>query len=206
MTGKLFTHGSSKDWMRRSAVAGGRQYTRAYTPSYYEAAETLVQAALQDNKPADLLFCPIVYLYRHFVELMLKDLIRQAQGYCKLLESLGIAHGQPKKNVLPELTETHSLKRLLDWLIERLEVVGDKETFDDGVRVTIEQLHSFDPEGVTFRYGYTTKGKLTLPKQQQYDIEIIRSRMKEVNDYLCGIEAWLDFNSELAREWAAMTP
>ena len=192
MARKLFEHGSSKDWRRRSVIAGGSHYERAYIPSFYEAAETLVQAVLQHNRPADLLFCPIVHLYHHFVELMLKRLIRQAEGYC--------THSQlEKSSMLPEQTDTHSLKRLLDWLIERLETVDNREPFDAGVRVTIEQLHTFNgPKGETTRYAFSKDGKRTLPKQQQYDIEIIRSRMKEVNDYLCGIEDWLDSMRETA--------
>jgi hypothetical protein len=185
MARKLFEHGSSRDWFRRSVIAGGSHYDRAYIPSFYEAAETLVQAVLQHNGPADLLFCPTIHLYHHFVELALKQLIVQADGCC--------TDTKQKKGVPPGITGTHSLKRLLDWLIERLEAVDDKEPFDDGVRVTIEQLHSFNgPSGENTRYAFNKGGKRTLPTQQQFDIEIVRDRMEEVDAYLCGIGDWLD--------------
>jgi hypothetical protein len=205
---KLFTGGSAKDknWIRRTAIAGGRHKAIwGYTTDYYEAAESLVEAVLQHNKPADLLFCPILYLYRHFIEEMLKHLIRQAEGYCRLLDQSGIAHTPLKESVIPELNHTHSLKKLLQWLVQRVEIVDSKEPFDKEIRDTIEELHNFDPDGQTFRYAYrndkkTKKDSLTLPKQEQYDIENIRRRMKEVNDYLCGTEDWLDFNCQMARE------
>ena len=56
-------------------------------------------------------------------------------------------------------------------------------------------------EGYAYRKDKKTKkDALTLPKQEQYDIENIRRRMKDVNDYLCGTEDWLDFNCQIAKE------
>ncbi len=196
MARKLFERCSSEDWRRRSVIAGGSHYHRTYVPSYYEAAETLVQAVLQHNGRADLLFCPAVHLYHHFVELMLKRLVPQADANC--------ADSQQRKGVPPKLEDTHDLHCLLGWLIERLEAIDDKGPFNDGVRGIIEDLHNFNgPTGEATRYAFSKPPKKqqqtkerkrtrTLPTRQQFDIETLGSRMKEVHDYLCGIEDWLD--------------
>ncbi len=91
--------------------------------------------------------------YRHFTEVMLKHLIQQAEGYCKLMDRLGIAHAPLKVSVIPELSQTHSLKRLLQWLVQRLAIVDSREPFNMEICDTIEELHNFDPDGQTFRYA-----------------------------------------------------
>lgn len=194
MTKKLFTPAPSNKW-RRNAIAGG--YHTYHVAGYYEAANTLIKYALE-NGGQDLYFYPICFNYRHFLELMLKHLILRAERYHQILVEIGERDAQQKKSAKKDIQNEHSLQKLIQWLIERLNIVEPGVSFDQEIVRTINQMHSVDPDGQTFRYPFRQDGTLTLPEQKHYDIEIIRRRMEDVYNYLGGTDAFLDYNIDLA--------
>ncbi len=196
MTKKLFTPAPSNKW-RRNAIAGG--YHTDYIGGYYEAANTLLKYALE-NRGQDLYFYPICFNYRHFLELMLKHLVLRTERYHEILVKIGERDAPLEKSVKKDIQNEHSLQKLIQWLIERLNIVEPGVPFDQGIIKTINQLHSVDPDGQTFRYPFRQDGSLTLPEQKHYDIEIIRRRMEEVYYYLGGTDAFLDHNIDLAND------
>jgi hypothetical protein len=97
------------------------------------------------------------------------------------------------------LIKTHSLERLLNWLVDRLALISAEE-IDEKILKTIIQFHNMDSDGQTFRYPFKKDGKLTLPDKRRYDIENILIQMEEVENYLSGIHAWLDEGIQLGLE------
>ncbi|MBE9487311.1 MAG: hypothetical protein IMY82_09120, partial [Chloroflexi bacterium] len=106
-------------------------------------------------------------------------------------------------SVKEEINNEHNLSKLIQWLTERLSIVEPEDPFDKKIIKTINQLHSVDPNGQTFRYPFRQNGSLTLQKQKHYDIEIIRRRMEDVYFYLGGADSFLGNNIDLATEWLA---
>ncbi len=199
MSKKIFTPAPLSRW-RNNAIAGG--YHSDYIGAYYDAASTLIKLALQ-NGYQDLYFYPICFNYRHYLELMLKYLILRTEKYHDILIDIGEDVEPFKKSVKENLKKEHSLQKLIQWLTERLSIVEPDDPFDQEIIKTINQLHSVDPNGQTFRYPFKKDGSLTLPEQKHYDMEIIRKKMEEVKCYLGGTDAYLDHNIELARDWLA---
>jgi len=88
MTDKLFVSAPSNRWSC-TAVAGGK-YSEpyAYMLGYYKAGKKLASLAIYERRNQDILFFPICFNYRHYVELTLKHLILSAEKYYFVLRGL----------------------------------------------------------------------------------------------------------------------
>ena len=72
---KLF-RGDLRDWINNACLRQGDDY--ACREGYRRAAQILVEAVGEEERDQDFLVYPIVFLYRHYIELALKDFIRRA--------------------------------------------------------------------------------------------------------------------------------
>jgi hypothetical protein len=175
----------------RNAIVGGPHASRyAYIHAYFEAATVLANTSLK-NGVKDLLFYPILFNYRHYLELHLKSLIVGAEQLYFVMDELGDAKGKLNNSVQSQLDSIHSIECLFRLFEERLTLVS-QEIFDPGVRKTIMQLHNRDPDGQVFRYHERTSKKPSMPDVEQCDLQNIQDRMKEVHDLLFGVDLWLD--------------
>jgi hypothetical protein len=189
----LFQPAPFHEW-QRNAVAGGDYSARgAYIIGFYRAAEALVFVAIEEHKN-DILFFPICFNYRHWLELILKQLIVLAEKLCLVLKEIGdIPDSSEIINWSKTKPKGHNLESLLKSLLTRLSFIS-KEEFDKNVVDLIVQIYKMDPDGQNFRYPYRTDETLAMEKQNLYDLEHIRVEMENIFNYLSGIEAWLDFN------------
>lgn len=203
MKDKLFISTSPKRFSQNAVVGGFYSEPYIYIEGYYKASEFIISSALNDlENSSDLtfLFHPILFNYRHYVELHLKHLIKQTENLYSVLKELDSTRGELRESVTDQLTNTHRLNRLLDWLIERVQLVTD-ETLDKKILETIRQLDEMDPDGQNFRYAFRTNGKQSLPKQISTDIEIIRKRMVDVHNDLSWLDIWLHEEIQSACEF-----
>ncbi len=181
-----------------NAVTGGEfSAPYAYILGYYSAAESLVQTSIESGQ-LDTLFFPICFNYRHFLELSMKHLIIGAEKFADISAELGYGEKIPV-SVAGKIKNEHSLEKLLNWLIERFEKISG-EQFDNELKELIVEFHNIDPNGQIFRYPVLKDGSFSLPDHTNYDVENIRLQMGKVNNYLTGMDAWLDENSQMALE------
>ena len=97
---------------------------------------------------------------------------------------------KPNQKKKSKLTATHSLKVLLQWLIDRLRLISN-EKFDKNIRNTILELSRMDPKGQSFRYGLLKNGVFSIEYQKNFSLEYIYKNMEEVFNYLSGIDIFL---------------
>lgn len=196
MKKKLFAPAPSSKWTRNATV-DGRNFS--YIAGYYDAAKALCNFSLK-NRIGDNLFYPICFNYRHFVELMLKHLILMTEEYHEVLLEIEEDIDKKIKSRKDDVKTEHSLQKLIQWLCAHLILVEPNQQFDADISKTINQMHSIDPDGQTFRYPHRKDGKLCFPDKQLFDVEMIKRRMEEVFQYLGGVDAFLDYNIDLAKE------
>ncbi len=196
MNNKLFTSAPIKKATNNAIVGGVYASRYTYINGYYEAASVLANTALKKGL-MDLLFCPVCFNYRHYLELHLKSLIVGAEQLYFLIEELGETKGRLLESAKDQLDCIHSIEVLFKLFEERLNLVSD-EFFKPDVRKTIMQLHSTDPDGQTYRYHERTSGKPSMPEIKHYDLANIRDRMKDVHDLLFGVDLWLDYHCDCA--------
>lgn len=205
MIDKIFSASKQRNW-QNEAMAGGKYLlgSNNHIHGYYKAADILVDSALNShiNRDRDMLFFPIVLNYRHYVELSLKDLIGKSEDCYDALEQTSSTYGSLKSRLKNNL-DNHHLKPLLNYLTERLLLIGEVG-FEESIRETVLDIHKLDPESITFRYLLKKKGDLTLPEQELYDLKNIQERMKAVENSFEGATIGLQVKTDLALEWLSI--
>jgi len=87
---KLF-RGDLRDWINNACLRQGDDY--ACREGYRRGAQILVQAVGEKERDQDFLVYPIFFLYRHYVELVLKEIIKAGtisdwpRAYCSRKET-----------------------------------------------------------------------------------------------------------------------
>jgi len=164
-----------------------------YEEGYYDAAKALVERYSGKFESAWVVY-PILFLYRHYLELMLKSLIFEA---CASFEG----ESRPK-----EIADQHNLIVLWDMLVDivtrhrRQRMLGNSA---DKRRV-LAQFTQHDPRSVETRYGL--KKDLETPTLQGLEnvevehVEQIMGKMyNPLNNIMVGFqyvdEVWWDDRS-----------
>lgn len=150
--------------------------------NYMRCADLAIWA--QANDPTqphpDGLFMPIVYLYRHAIELALKSLIRAMVNAGALAE-------MPDK----EMSE-HKLIPL--WRVVRPVLISTWPKADrspvNNVQALLEDLQRFDRTGQNLRYAHEKNGNRTSGKYPQIvRLELLQEAMQEIYTFISGCES-----------------
>ena len=125
---------------------------------YLEAAEITARHWIEHG-PHDGLPIPILYLYRHSIELSLKWLIRVA-ARCAIREGYtGPENLSPAK--VNERLHTHNIRKLADYLnryLSYLTLTGPENRIDPASWKLLTWLDSEDETGETYRYAMVGQG------------------------------------------------
>lgn len=152
-----------------------REEVGIVAPGYKDAGDILIKS-LAENGRNDALTLPIIFCYRQYIELRLKDII----GLVNTFEE----SGQSFKCI-------HDLKKL--WLTLRSSIEEeideqDREAFD-AVEECIMELHGVDNKGTKFRYPVS----IADMKFHQVDLGNLKSVMDRVSAFLDALaDQWED--------------
>ncbi|MBC8485548.1 MAG: hypothetical protein H8D45_05865 [Bacteroidetes bacterium] len=167
-----------------------------YAHCYKEAANALVNIALEKHR-MDVMFYPICYLYRHCIEITLKELIRDLNKLIEIKKSIGdIAFNDEKYKVnIKKLTNNHNLESLFNNLEQRLRLFSD-ESIPQNIRNTVLQLNNFDSNSQRFRYSKFKKKEVKLiksfPDIEHINLNKIKDELGEAINFLQGgVGGWL---------------
>jgi len=187
--------GSGEDWQAEACVNYGISEV-AYQSGFRRAAFHLAEHVCETGRGQDFLVYPIVYLYRHHIELALKSIIGLASSLLeqeltgKDLKALG----------------GHNLADL--WRVARprldpvCELAGNAALPPadlEGIDAYITQLHEHDPDGQRFRYakvkskqpGVSSRSSLP-PELTNINIRDLAIALEKLADYLDAVETWFD--------------
>ncbi len=166
-----------------------------YADGYRRAADALVDR-VEGEPPDDIFLLPIVFLYRHFVELTLKDLFLRLVSLCHI-------------GIDPKRVTTHKLIPLWEFVKAHLncirEEMHDKEIVP-ALDKLIRELSDLDPDSMHFRYAVDKEfAEMVLPRSLSMDH--LKSTMEKIYNGFAYIEAGIDmewdardFDAELRAE------
>lgn len=179
---------------------------------YRMAAQALVEHACQpcERGKETFLFYPIVFLYRHYVELMLKNVIF-AFDEPEMRSITGAAELDRKK--LVSGTDGHSLKLLWEQLRPLVQALGEGAGRPDtieGINFYIEKLHEFDPKSFAGRYASEeTKASLRAAQKDggTVDLPTFAEAMERLSNYLEGLDGHVAATIDgTGKCWQNMSP
>ena len=116
---------------------------------YLESANALIEITVSDSSKLDVYVYSAVFLYRHSVELLLKELIWMSN------DLLGRGKTFPKHHRLMELWQ--ALKDNATSLLKSDSPMNEKQV--QYVETTLEEVMKYDPGSDSFRYPFDKKMK-----------------------------------------------
>lgn len=165
-----------------------------YAEGFLRLADEGVASVERSGRGHDFLVYPILFNYRHYIELALKQIISQAH------ELLGIDEPPPR---------THKLTSLWNAAEAALgQAVSDACDEFPSVRACLERFDQLDPNSEGFRYPVTSKGARTLGGVRAIDLGQVRDVVHRLEPFFWAAAAELDrrieFEQEIARARASV--
>ena len=149
----------------------------AYAEGYKRGADQLVEYLLREGRDQDMLVYPIVFLYRQYLELRLKQIIQEG----------GRLIG--KNGVFPQ---THDLEQI--WILAKrtIETVykEDPEPADlMGIEQVIKDFAEVDRSSYSYRYPTDKSGNNSIGDRRHINLFSLSEGLKEASGLLDGAVA-----------------
>jgi len=179
-----------------------RMFYPPHATSFKEAAEIVLDKIEADvNKASnDIFVFPVMYLYRHGIEINLKSIIK-----------VGVGLDFFRKEEVEEDLEWHNLAKL--WNHAKKLLFQRWPTSDPApckaTEAVINELHQSDPNGQVFRYAADKNGKLHRYERLPDHISIaaLKKTMDGVYNFLeatwSALEDDLQNELQMRAEWEA---
>ncbi|MBI5573653.1 MAG: hypothetical protein HY919_03765 [Elusimicrobia bacterium] len=166
----LFTGGEDISLNACVGKNGGPYNLDAYARGYFKGAICIVDSIIKDSSYVDLLIYPVVFNYRHGVELYLKHL----------------------SEVLPKFLNEKSIVRpthiLIDnWdivrnLLKKIPVFDPDKSLISVVDKILKDLIDIDPNGEAFRFPHARSGNKFLQNTSLINVMVLANTMNTVFD------------------------
>lgn len=190
MENPLFS--SDDDWQNNACVNYGYASIRFYIEGYKRSADLLAQHVVETAIDQDILVYPIAFLYRQYIELQLKDVIRESRII------LGDGSDFPIGHDIKSLWEIAS--QLMKKIIMRVDKKsGNYITKEDFAKINevICNFSDIDPKSLAFRYSEDQDGKNSLQGLSHINIRKLAVHINELAERL----EKFDLVVGLLREW-----
>lgn len=157
-----------------------------YAIGYKTAGDVLVEHVDRTNYDADSLVYPVVFCYRQYLELTLKELLAEARRYFYIEDEGPDGH--------PLLLVWWPLRKLLAQRWSD----SDASTEMDAVEDALRQFDTVDRGSFAFRYATKKNGEASLPRELQ------RINLRNLSEVVGRIGTYLEAcHTVLSEERAA---
>jgi len=140
-----------------------------YAQGFLTAAEAACEHLLKNRQYTDFVVYPVLFLYRHYLEISLKALAD---------DSLELLRREPQGKLI------HGLRDLWEIAKKHLtEVLSDPEGMAMHLEViegAVAQFQALDPSGQGSRYPWGTKGERVLFAPERISVQNLRNEMANV--------------------------
>jgi hypothetical protein len=153
-----------------------------YLVGFKRAGDMIVAAAQADDQNPDDLFFPVAYLYRHHLELMLKDLVNLGIRLGSLCGCEYILGG-------------HNLQELWNKAKQLIKEAWPDPPGEDfkAAEKMIGEFHKLDPTGQAFRFACDKRGNPHLKNApQRIDLINLKSAVDSLSTFLDAAYAKID--------------
>ena len=156
----------------------------AYSEGYRLAGRIVADSVIQRSMNSDFLVYPIVFLYRHNVELQLKRLIPIGA----FLVNQEISEDDRKRLLEHSLNRLWALfEPILQKAAQRTLAITPEEI--EGLRSYVNELNKFDPESFSGRYALDRRGVPSIDKRMHpaINLGVLAECMERLTGYPFGL-------------------
>ncbi len=148
-----------------------------YIAGYKNAADILVESIIDDRSNPDFIAFPIIYLYRHFIELSLKLIIRY--GYQLFDNQKDHRKGR----------DGHDIIKLWGYCREIIKRRYPNEEYEtlDATESIIKEFAIIDLKSSETRYPERKDGNLTMEGINYINLKNLKEVMEKINNFLGSI-------------------
>ena len=176
-----------QDWYNNAVLNSQRENLSLYAVGYKRAGEILVEAVVKSRRDHDSLVFPIAFVYRQYLELRLKQLIRDSK---RLLDDTS---GFPVTHKIAELWT------MCRPLLNRIELnVGEQVL--DAIEELIAEFAGVDEDSYAFRYPTDTKNNPSLPDLSYVNLSNLAEVFKKMANFLEAVSWQVSVTLEQKRE------
>jgi len=198
MSNSLFS--GDKDWKANACLNSSLDTMGLYIEGYREAADKLVHDVVQSGVNQDTLVFLISFLYRQYIELQLKNIIRESRIF------LGEGATFPEHHKINDLWNTAN--SLMAKIIKGHDhTIKDYITKEDVqvIKTIITEFVKVDPDSFSFRYPKDKNGNNNLDGIEYINLRKLHDQMEILKEkldkyYLC-VSILRDFQDEMRSEY-----
>lgn len=166
-----------------------------FAVAYKESADKIIRELMrgEDFRHPDMFFMPIAYLYRHSLELKMKEIVR-------LGIKLELLKADKKLQTVLDGHSLFPLWKLVRSAVEAYWPDGSKNDLKAAERI-VQELHKIDKSGQNLRYSRDRSGKSTLEKlPNSVQLTHLQDVFHAIFSLLEGCEAGLNHAVETRNE------
>jgi hypothetical protein len=175
------------DWWNNACLNYMHDQWDMYADGYKRAGDLLVECVKTAHRDQDILVFPIVFLYRQYIELRLKELIKDGNLLFNIPEKF------PKHHKIDELW-----KRARK-ILERVWPEGAAEDLD-AVEECIQQFSEKDPFSMAFRYPVDKDGNPSLSSLRHINLRNLSEIVDRIGFLLDGATMGISHDLDCKRE------
>jgi len=151
--------------------------------AYKEAGDSLIEHISEGTWHRDALAFPILFLYRHYLELRIKELI--LAGAPLVTASINVS----------SLFQQHDLLHLWTKLRPILEALWDdpqSKAHDDAVEARIKEMNAIDSRSISFRYPTDRSGRRSITGLPYLNLRHVKDVIQAMSNVLDGASIGID--------------
>jgi len=199
MTNSLFS-GDKEDWQANACLNWTHDSLGLYIDGYREAADKLVHDVVESSTNQDILVYPISFLYRQYIELQLKHIIRESRIFLEEGSSF------PEHHKIRDLWSTANAL-MIKIIKEHDKTIKEYITNSDieQIQKIITEFVKVDPDSFSFRYPKDKKGNNNLDGIQHINLRKLHDQMdilkEKLDKYYLVVSLLRDFQDEMRAEY-----
>lgn len=193
---EVFTD-DGRDWHNKAQLNFTHHVPwHAYVAGYKEAADRLIAGISEGLHGQDMLVFPILFLYRHYLEVSIKELIREFHPLLGITPPV-----KPKPNERSSAAQGHDLNGL--WSYLKGIIPGIYPDLPDAVLSEIDRVvdafHRHDAGGDAARYPVDLKEQRTLSGLRAINLRKLAEDMDRADNSFTQIGGGIDYAYEQAQ-------
>lgn len=166
-----------------------------FAKAYTSAANRLAASLLEAPRFSDYEAYPVAFLYRHAIELSLKQIIYRGSVLAKFRHMDELDEKLHNEHDLVRLSQSAS--KVLSTLFPNDEALANLKRALTGI---CEEWSEIDPKSDAYRYPINTKGAPSTKRNQLVNLRDLSSRMSPLLEALDAVHFGFDIETDKARE------